>query len=43
MANDWVRLGMAVTIIALISVGLYLFGGHAGAVEPGVATITDQR
>jgi hypothetical protein len=34
MADQWVRLGMAIVIIALISLGLYQFGGRAGAVEP---------
>ena len=34
MAEQWVRLGMAITIIALISLSLYQFSGRAGAVEP---------
>lgn len=34
MIDQWVRLGMAITIIALISVALYQFSGRAGAVEP---------
>jgi len=41
--DQWVRLGMAITIIALISVGLHRFGGGAKAVEPGAAGITYQR
>lgn len=39
MADQWVRLGMAIVIIALISIGLYAFGGRAGAVEPGFTGI----
>ena len=34
MADHWVRLGMAITIIALVSVGLYQFSGRASAIEP---------
>ncbi|MFN3658542.1 MAG: hypothetical protein ACK4UO_14935 [Pseudolabrys sp.] len=34
MADQWVRLGMAITIIALISLCLYQFSGRASAVEP---------
>ena len=33
MADQWVRLGMAIVIIALISIGLYQFSGRAAAVE----------
>ena len=29
MAEHWVRLGMALVIIALVSVGMYSFSGHA--------------
>jgi len=29
MADDWVRLGMALVIIALVSVGMYSFSGRA--------------
>ena len=36
MADQWVRLGMAIVVIALISLGLYQFSGRAGAVEPVV-------
>lgn len=32
MAEQWVRLGMAVVVIALISVALYQFGGGRAAV-----------
>jgi hypothetical protein len=34
MADQCVRLGLALVIIALVSAGLYTFGGRAGAVEP---------
>ena len=34
VADQWVRLGMAIVIIALISLGLYQFGGRANAVQP---------
>ncbi len=35
MADQWVRLGMALVVIALISAGLYSFGGgRAVATEP---------
>lgn len=34
MADQWVRLGMAIVIIALISIGLYQFSARAGVVEP---------
>ena len=34
MAEQWVRLGMAITIIALISLSLYQFSSRASAVEP---------
>ena len=33
MADAWVRLGMALVVIALVSAGLYQFSGRAGAVE----------
>ncbi len=39
VADQWVRLGMAIVIIALISVCLYQFGGRASAVEPGFGGI----
>ena len=32
--DQWVRLGMAIVIIALISLGLYQFSGRASAIEP---------
>jgi hypothetical protein len=34
MAEHWVRLGMALVIIALISVGLYSFSSRANTVGP---------
>lgn len=34
VADQWVRLGMAIVIIALISICLYQFSGRASAVEP---------
>ena len=34
MADQWVRLGMAIVIIALISLCLYQFSGRASAVQP---------
>jgi len=32
MAEHWVRLGMALVIIGLISVGMYSFSSHANTV-----------
>jgi len=43
MADQWVRLGMAIIVIALISIGLYQFSGRARAVEPNVNSISFQR
>jgi hypothetical protein len=43
MVDQWVRLGMAITIIALISIGLYQFGGRASAVEPSISGIAYKR
>jgi hypothetical protein len=43
MADQWVRLGMAITIIALISIGLYQFGARAGAIAPAAPSITYAR
>jgi hypothetical protein len=37
MADQWVRLGMAIVIIALISIGLYQFSTRANAVEPNIS------
>ena len=40
MAEQWVRLGMAIVVIALISVGLYQFGGgRAAAIEPDIHNV----
>lgn len=37
MADQLVRLGMALVVIAMISAGLYVSGsGRASAVEPGI-------
>jgi hypothetical protein len=38
--DQCVRLGMAIAIIALISLGLYQFSGRASAVEPSYSGIT---
>lgn len=40
MADQWVRLSMAIIVIALISIGLYQFSGRAGAGEPNVNPIS---
>ncbi len=34
VVDQWVRLGMAIVIIAMISLALYQFSGRASAVEP---------
>jgi hypothetical protein len=39
-ADQWVRLGMAIVIIAFISLGLYQFSGRASAVEPAYSGIS---
>jgi hypothetical protein len=33
LADDWVRLGLALAIIALVSLAMYQFGAHAHAVD----------
>ena len=38
-ADQWVRLGMAIAIIALVSLGLYQFSGRANAGAPIVSGI----
>ena len=38
MAECWVRLGMALVIIALVSVGMYSFSSHAKGVGPFTGT-----
>lgn len=40
MTDQCVRLGMAIVIIALISLGLYQFSGRAGAFEPSLHGMT---
>lgn len=40
MVDQCVRLGMALVIIALISLALYQFGGRASAIEPNVNAIS---
>jgi hypothetical protein len=42
VADQWVRLGMAIVIIALISLGLYQFSGRASAVQPTLGGIAHQ-
>ena len=42
VADQWVRLGMAIVIIALISLSLYQFSGRASAVVPSVGGIVQQ-
>ena len=42
VADQWVRLGMAIVIIALISLGLYQFGGRASAVQPTFSGMTQR-
>jgi hypothetical protein len=39
VAEPWVRLGMAIVIIAFISLGLYQFSGRASAVQPALGGI----
>lgn len=39
MTDQCVRLGMALVIIALVSIALYQFSGRAVAVEPNVNLI----
>jgi hypothetical protein len=43
VVDQWVRLGMALCVIALISISLYQFGGRAGAVEPAAITFSHPR
>ena len=38
MADDWVRLAMALVVIALVSVGMYSFSSHAKGASPYKAT-----
>jgi hypothetical protein len=39
MIDQWVRLGMAIVIIVLVSAALYQFSGHAGTLEPAFSGI----
>jgi len=43
MADQWVRLGMALTIIALVSNGLYQFSARGTMAELTVIGVTDRR
>jgi hypothetical protein len=43
MAAQCARLGMAIMIIALISICLYAFSSHAGVFEPNVSATSQQR
>ena len=43
MTDQCVRLGMAVAIIALVSLALYEFSGRARAVEPVTADFSIRR
>lgn len=43
MVEQLARLGLALAVIALISLGLYQFSGGAGAVEPGLSWLTYRR
>lgn len=43
MADAWVRLGMALVTIALVSIALYQFSGRASAVEPTVSDFSIRR
>jgi hypothetical protein len=43
MADAWVRLGMALVVIALVSITLYQFSGRANAVEPAVSGFSLRR
>ncbi|MEP7030803.1 MAG: hypothetical protein ABI830_07705 [Pseudolabrys sp.] len=40
VVDQWVRLGMALIAIALISIALYQFGGRAGAAQPSIDGIS---
>lgn len=43
VVDQCVRLGMALVIIALVSIALYQFGGRASAVEPGVSVLNVRK
>lgn len=40
--DQWVRLGLAIAIIALISLCLHQFSGRASAVEPSFGGFADR-
>jgi len=40
IVDQWVRLGMAVVVIALVSIALYQFSGRAGAFTPAINGIS---
>lgn len=40
MTDQCVRLGMAIVVIGLISVGLHQFSGRTGPIEPSVSVST---
>ena len=42
VAEQWVRLGMAIVMIALISLGLYQLSGRAGAFQPTYSGIVQR-
>jgi hypothetical protein len=41
--DDWVRLGLALVIIALISVGMHQFSAHAHTVDATFVTMSAGR
>jgi hypothetical protein len=43
MTDQCVRLGLAIAVIAMISLALYQFSGRAGAVEPAFSGIGYRR
>lgn len=43
MVDQCVRLGMALVIIALISLALYQFGGRASAIEPNFNVLSTPK
>ena len=43
MADDWVRLGMALVVIALVSVGMYSLSSHASGASPYKSTSFSPR
>ena len=40
LTDQCVRLGMAIVVIALISIALYQFSSRAGAFEPNASSIS---